>query len=1399
MACLVQGKQEIGYTIGILQFLVPNGSLMGANQPASSISNEEPAPPLIVGLGVGADSWRLAAEVAEDLAAEISTHASPIVAPSIALVLATSRNASPPSPEATDPSTVRAQQPHHDLPLGMRTWRELSGGEEVVVEAGQVYLPANGFALELHGGKLATIELPADEQAAPIDHFFASLATSQKEHAVAIVLSGTGTDGTLGLRAIGDAGGMTIAQSIDSADERSMPRSAAALGSVDHVLPPSEIAAEICNHAQHMREQLETEDADHLNRQLIVAIPQIATALEKHTKNDFKHYKTTTLVRRIRRRMHVLKINGVDAYVELLKTSREEAVRLFRDLLISVTAFFRDAHAFESLARDVLTPLVEQCQGDGPLRVWVPGCATGQEPYSIAILLAEILDQTGKEPSVQIFATDLDEHALATARTGSYPIGIQDEISATRLRQFFVKRGNRYFASKRIRDMVVFSSHNLINDPPFTKVDLVSCRNLLIYLGSHLQKKLIPLFHYAIKPSGFLFLGPAETLSVNKELFRTIDIKHRLYQRRITALDRSVSLDIPMVNFGRFGGGGSESSEEFDLFRYAQQIILGEFSPQWAVVDDEGQIQTLSSDPAPFLRMSSGQFRNNIVSMAHQSLRIGLRAAFSEAKKHRRRARAEDLSLHVDGGLQRVHITVQPMPEMGEDASLNLVVFHRIGTPLQVDEDAGESPRVCGSSVAESSAAQMIEQLESELSRTREALELTVQELETSNEELKSSNEELLSMNEEMQSANEELETSKEELQATNEMLVRSNNDIQYLQRSTHIATIFLDNTLRIRSFTPAVTAIYDLIDSDIGRPLSKFVSEIAPMPALPQPEDFTDDDVIEDTITSTSGKVYIRSVIPYHAPSGDHDGIVVTFVDVTALAEAKSRLELALSAAGMAAWEWTPRENFWTSEVYELLGLDRDSKPSSELFFSCVHPDDRDQLQATWQQTIQGTNEYDWEFRIVRPDGEIRWLHGVGQVVRDGAGEVARMYGLNWDSTQEHLRAIELRESERIANEASKSKSEFLANMSHEIRTPMTAILGYADLLQEFMEHDEPKQYLQTIRRNGAYLLDIVNDILDLSKIEAGKLDVESERFDPCQVIDDVRGIMEVRATERGLKLTVEYDGKLPTTIVSDAKRLKQILINLVGNAVKFTSEGRVKIRVQLDSQPSLLRIEVADTGIGMTLHQQRCLFQPFSQGDATVSRTFGGTGLGLAISQRLAAMLGGRIRVSSTVGVGSTFFVSIAAGDIADVERTAYPRSSRTHSNSVMTDNDEPTRLNGLVLVVDDRRDIRFLSKRLLTAAGASVDECEDGQIAVNYFHDCLRSGKCPDLILLDMQMPNLDGYETARQIRKLGYTGPIIALTADAMQGDMNECLEAGCNDYLSKPIDAKKLLVMVKRFQ
>ncbi|QDV45562.1 Autoinducer 2 sensor kinase/phosphatase LuxQ [Stieleria neptunia] len=1652
--------------------------------------------------------------------------------------------------------------------------------ERTKLRPGVVYLaPANRFLDVKHGGILPVVPGSDESPLNSVDHFFHSLARDQAERAIGIVLSGTGSDGTVGLKAIGDAGGLTFAQDTASAKYDSMPRSAATLGAADHVCRPSEMADELRRYTDHLNRYGDEQSVGRVQNQIAEAIPRIAEHLFEVTGHHFQHYKITTLTRRLLRRMHVLKIASAAEYLSHLQRSEEETHALFRELLIGVTAFFRDPEAFNAIATTVLPQIFDGRRPDDVVRIWVAGCSTGEEAYSLAMLCREQVDAMEDPPEVRIFATDIDDRALQIARTGSYPTGIEDHVSAARLKRFFVRRGKRYQVTQEVRELVLFSKHNLISDPPFSRQDLISCRNLLIYLGEHLQEKLIPLFHYATRPAGFLFLGPSETISTHGELFKSFDTKCRISQRKGTATGSISALVTRRGEVKPVHAGETQSDATIDLNVIRQRILLDEFTPKAVVIDQTGTVLNASDGVSKYLEVSGGDFHNHIIKMALPSLRIGLRAALSEAKKARRRVTHDHLSIRDGELIQRVMLTVQPMPQLGEDAELFMVVFHDVGEPMR-REEFDHPPDA--SSTGDHDADVIIAQLERELESTRSDLERTLQDMEAANEELKSSNEELLSMNEELQSANEELETSKEEIRAGSDAVARAHADLENLLRSTQIATVFLDNERRIRSFTPAIKEIYALIPTDVGRPLEHFVPRVRNMPPLPDPATIQSTGVIEDTVVGESGRSYIRRVSPYRSRGGLTDGIVVTFVDVselvereamlaslmsstaegiygidldgrctfanaacakllgyqnadaflgqsmhdmihhsrrdgstygadecriarafrngepvhvddecfwrtdgssfdveywshpqirdgetvgcvvtfiditerrsaeTELADAKDRLELslqiadvapwswdvrsgqpisnpilnrlfgfaenespslhdfleridpsvrnhissaiqnaiaegniydeeypvrlpsgevrhlrargrvrrsadgvaedffgvvvditdrkrreldladreahlrrvinnqlglvgvidrggrlleiddgslqiararredvvgkpfaeapwwnydpavvqqtraamarafagevvrydvslfahgsdgvmidfmiapvfdadgnveflipsgvdirdrvkiekeqrsvtrrmemALRAGGMAAWEWTPTKSIWTPELYELLGIDSDQEACSDLFFSLVHPDDVEPLKQAWQDAIEGSDTYDSEFRIIRPDGAIRWMNGLGEVVRD-QGKVIQMYGVNWDSTEEHLQAEALRESERRAHQASASKSEFLANMSHEIRTPMTAILGYAELLKDLVDHHESQQYLQTIRRNGDYLLEIINDILDLSKIEAGKLDVQQERFEPCRLIEDVRSIMEVRAKEGGLTLEIEYDGKLPRMILSDAKRLKQILINLVGNAIKFTKQGGVKIRIRFEVSSQQLQFDVIDTGIGISAEQMSQLFKPFSQGDASVTRHFGGTGLGLAISQRLAEMLGGNISASSTEGVGSTFTLRIATGDVSpsDLVRYLEPRSDGGSGPTPPTST--LGKLSCHVLIVDDRQDIRFLSRHILTKAGATVDECEDGVQAVEHLSACLKTGDCPDLILLDMQMPNLDGYSTSKKLREIGYRGPIIALTADAMQGDMNKCLEAGCNDYLSKPIDAAKMIRVV----
>ncbi|QDV25845.1 PAS domain S-box protein [Aureliella helgolandensis] len=513
-------------------------------------------------------------------------------------------------------------------------------------------------------------------------------------------------------------------------------------------------------------------------------------------------------------------------------------------------------------------------------------------------------------------------------------------------------------------------------------------------------------------------------------------------------------------------------------------------------------------------------------------------------------------------------------------------------------------------------------------------------------------------------------------------------------------------------------------------------------------------------------------------------------------LRESEQRFREMANAAPAMIWVTNEKHEctFLSQSWYDFTGQRIEDGEKSG-WINAVHPDDRVATQMTFTVAAERGEPFELDYRLQTADGAYRWAIDAGKPRFNEAGQFAGFVGSVTDVHDRREFEMALNEALMAAKSANESKSAFLANMSHEIRTPMTAILGYADLLQDLVHQDDAIQHLKTIRNNGHYLLEIINDILDLSKIEAGKLEVECEPFELHRLIEDVRSIMEIRAKEGGLMLEVQYNGKLPSVIQSDAKRLKQILINLVGNAIKFTHRGQVQIRVQFDAMTWRLQFDVIDTGIGISQGQMARLFKPFSQGDASVSRNFGGTGLGLIISQRLAEMLGGSITAESTENVGSVFSVSIQTGENSHLELVDYESMLDSRGVHVDTNHNEPSKLTCHVLIVDDRRDIRFLSKHILTKSGATVSECADGLEAVERIAAHLIDGKVPDLILLDMQMPNLDGYATAQRLRSLGYTGPILALTADAMQSDMNRCLDVGCNNYLSKPIDEKQLLKKV----
>lgn len=784
-------------------------------------------------------------------------------------------------------------------------------------------------------GALELLEPSAPRgQRLPIDFFFRSLAQDQHERAIGIVLSGTGSDGTQGIRAIKAGGGMVMAQTPASTEYDGMPRSALTTGLVDYELPPAEMPAQLIAYAAHAYGKA-SEPAAGLPPKSENSLKKIFVLLRAQTGHDFSQYKPNTIQRRIERRMAVQQIETLEEYVRFLQQTSPEVEALFRDLLIGVTNFFRDPQAFQALEEQVIPKLFAGKSERDTIRVWVPGCSTGEEAYSLAILLAERQEVLKHNFRVQVFATDIDSQAIATARAGLYPLSIAADISPERLARFFTPEPGEsaYRIHKNIRDMLIFSEQDLIKDPPFSKLDLISCRNLLIYIGAELQKKLIPLFHYALAPNGFLFLGTSETVSEFGDLFSTLDRKAKLYQRKenfqnmaqrhfLPAMLAHEAAPLPAVRSPK-----TVLPNKLPLRELTEQALLQQIAPVAALVNSHGNIFYLHGRTGTYLEPAPGEAGvNNILKMAREGLRRTLTTSLHKAVLTNQVVHSPGLQVKTNGHFTLVNLTIRPLDANQSTTPLYLVILEE--APPASEQTASDSGQPAPGSVGglttgngkpadvhasasmDVSVDERINALNQELRAKDEYLQSTIEELETSNEELKSSIEEMQSVNEELQSTNEELETSKEELQSVNEELAtvnaelqnkvadlsQANNDMNNLLAGTGIATLFLDHNLRILRFTPSATRIINLIPLDVGRPVGHIVSNLVGYDMLLKDLQTVLDTLvpIELEVKTVEDKWYTLRIQPYRTLNNVIEGAVITFVDIT---ETK-RIEAALQKA---------------------------------------------------------------------------------------------------------------------------------------------------------------------------------------------------------------------------------------------------------------------------------------------------------------------------------------------------------------------------------------------------------------------------------------------------------------------------------------------------------------------
>jgi len=1178
----------------------------------------------------------------------------------------------------------------------------------------------------------------------PIDQFFRSLAEEQGTNSIGIVLSGTASDGTLGLKAIKAEGGMTFAQAPESAKFDGMPRSAIAAGCVDFVLSPLGIADELVQLCRH----------PYLNRRRPAeALPERDSAfreifgmLRAATGVDFASYKPGTIRRRTIRRMAVQRLTAPEQYVKYLKTHREELDLLFQDLLINVTGFFRESATFEALRSKLLPDMFKDRPAEEAFRVWVPGCSTGEEAYSVAICLLEYIRETRIEVPIQVFGTDLSEAALQKARIGAYPESIASDIDAERLRRFFVRANGGYQIARQVRDLCVFARQNVTKDPPFSKLDLITCRNVLIYLGPVLQGRVMRLFHYALKPNGFLILGSSEHIGASGErFFDPVDKQHRIYSRK--AIPAAITADFGAAYEEPAAAhrppavpGASESQTRVD------RMLLARYSPPAVVVDRDLKVVQFRGDTVAFLGHPAGEATLDFMKLARGRLGSEVRRLIEKASKSTTPVKGEPIAVPFENELRNIRISVTPVHGLIPEEFL--VVFDAVPPP--------KPERARAKAVPARAESGRLRDLEQELTETRQYLQSVIEEQEAATEELKSAHEELQSSNEELQSTNEELLTAKEELQSTNEELTtvneelqnrnaelqQINNDLINLLSSVNIPIVMLDNELRIRRFAPQAEKFLSLIPADIGRPISDFRLKVIVPDLTALCRDVIDTLAPQEReVTDAEDHVYSMWVRPYRTADNHIEGVVLTLSDVT---ERKRAAEARYRRLFEAAKDGIVIADAGTGEIIDsnplvgrLFGYARPRLVGhkfweSELFRD-TEIDESTLLEVQERESIQKM------LPLETDSGDHIEAEIIGSLYAEGDRKVIQF----------NIRDISLRrrmEERMRRNEEQMRQSQKLeavgrlaGGVAHDFNNILTAITGYADLLRQELAADHPgRPMLREIRGSAERAVALTRQLLAFGRREV----VNPAVLHPNTVISEMRQMLAVMLSEH-VQLTMDLRPDV-ARIRADRTQVEQIVLNLVLNARDATADaGAITIstaNVDVDENfseqhPSVpvgryLAISVRDTGAGMDEETRSHIFEPFF----TTKPKGSGVGLGLSTVYNIVKQNGGYIWAYSELGVGSVFTVYLPRVE-PEPERPAAAAPTREGKNGTET-----------ILLVEDDTTVRMLERRFLETLGYRILEASSGPDALRISRE--RAGPI-HLMVTDVVMPRMSGRELAFQL--------------------------------------------------
>lgn len=1111
--------------------------------------------------------------------------------------------------------------------------------EKTKVEPNHIYVvPPNKHLLMSDGAIVVSKNTEEEDRRAPVDIFFRTLADSHGSRSVCVVLSGTGANGSMGLKRVKENGGAAFVQNPREAEFNEMPRNSIATDMVDEVLPVAEIPAKILLYQKSLGTVQIPVEAEKRAEDQQQALREIFTHLRLRTGHDFANYKRPTLLRRIERRLSIRNLPDLPSYAAYLQNNPEEVTALLKDLLISVTNFFRDKKAFEVIELEVIPAIIQKKKPEEHVRMWVAGCATGEEAYSLAMLCAEQTLSVIDAPKVQIFATDIDDAAIAFAREGFYTLNDAADVSPERLRRFFNKEGDGYRIRREIREMILFANHNFIKDPPFSHLDLVSCRNVLIYLNQTAQERVMETFHFALNPGGYLFLGLSESVDTASDLYTSFNREFHIFQTRQVAIRTyPVPESVPTFKYQPIPDSPIHALQEQRVRERMtlgdlHQRLLEQYAPPSVVVNEEYEIVHLSEKAGRYLQIAGGELSQNLLKLVRPELRLELRSALYQAVQRQSAVEARGLKVNLDDKTETINIHIRPVFREDDVAQgFILVIFEHIADETLQREVvlAADEP--------------VARHLEEELTRLKSQLRASIEQHEFQAEELKASNEELQAMNEELRSAAEELETSKEELQSINEELRTVNqelkvkveettlasNNLQNLINSVDIGTIFLDRSFRVALFTPPARTLFNLIPNDIGRPLSDITNKLEYTGIISDAEMVLEKlFTVQREVKSSDGRLFMMRVLPYRTEEDRINGVIITFFDITdrkrdeeALRISKERMEKAFSieTVGIVFFKPTGEITGSNDAFLQLCGYTKDDLTQGRIRWDELTPPEYlEQSKKNMQEFEVSGKIAPYEKEYIRKDGSRFWaLISSSRIGEDEGVEFV----------------IDITEQKKLQQQ----KEEFMAIASHELKTPVTSIKVYADVLEENFEKEADHtnaELVHKLNEQVARLSGLIGDLLDTTKIVEGKLQLKPENFDLNELIKEKTEELQLIAPNHKL---IFKPANLPE-ISADKERISQVLINLVYNAIKYSPDGG-NITITTEKNTNDVRVSITDRGIGIPAHLQRNVFKRFFRVNHPQIQTYPGMGLGLYISEGIIEQHGGTISVMSKENEGSVF----------------------------------------------------------------------------------------------------------------------------------------------------------------